>query len=313
VFRGASVDTSVIVLTKRKLPAPAHTVQIFRSSNPETAELVGSQLQQAWSEHPEQHFGISGGNASDVLLSKMKAASFPLGEIATAYFGIQTHGRSKYVAKQAVSDSFRPIVDGSNISRYSLTRSSEFVDFRPEAVKSGGKAAVHEQERIGVRQIGEVPVATLLPAGIYALNTIYNIYFIRNTGYSLNFMLGVLLSRALGWYWRSIFFDQKRTFPKVKKEALLAIPVPKIDFSSASNRARHDHMVALVERMLALHKQQAATTTGHDKTLIGRQIDATDRQIDRLVYELYGLTEEEIGIVEGTASERSNDTTGGHP
>jgi len=33
--------------------------------------------------------------------------------------------------------------------------------------------------------------------------------------------------------------------------------------------------------------------------LLQRQIEATDKQIDRLVYELYGLTEEEIGIVEG--------------
>jgi len=35
-----------------------------------------------------------------------------------------------------------------------------------------------------------------------------------------------------------------------------------------------------------------------DKTAIGRQIEATDRQIDRLVYDLYGLTDEEIKIVE---------------
>ena len=33
--------------------------------------------------------------------------------------------------------------------------------------------------------------------------------------------------------------------------------------------------------------------------MIQRQIDATDRQIDKLVYELYGLTPEEIAIVEG--------------
>ena len=40
--------------------------------------------------------------------------------------------------------------------------------------------------------------------------------------------------------------------------------------------------------------------SGQDRTLLERQIAATDREIDRLVYELYGLTEEEIGIVEGT-------------
>ncbi len=36
----------------------------------------------------------------------------------------------------------------------------------------------------------------------------------------------------------------------------------------------------------------------HERTMLQRQIEATDRQIDALVYELYGLTEEEIRIVE---------------
>jgi len=57
-------------------------------------------------------------------------------------------------------------------------------------------------------------------------------------------------------------------------------------------------MVSLVEKMLDLHRWLAETKTGHEKTLLSRQIDATDRQIDSLVYELYGLTEEEIAIVE---------------
>jgi hypothetical protein len=76
------------------------------------------------------------------------------------------------------------------------------------------------------------------------------------------------------------------------------IPIHPIDFSDPADKARHDNMVALVERMLALHKQLADVKTDHEKTLIERQIEATDRQIDALVYELYGLTEEEIGIVE---------------
>ena len=66
--------------------------------------------------------------------------------------------------------------------------------------------------------------------------------------------------------------------------------------------ARHDKMVALValvERILALHKRLAAATIPADKELCQRQIEATDRQIDALVYELYGLTEGEIKIVEG--------------
>jgi hypothetical protein len=58
-------------------------------------------------------------------------------------------------------------------------------------------------------------------------------------------------------------------------------------------------MVALVERMLDLHKRLPAAKTAQERTLIQRQIETTDRQIDRLVYELYGLTEEEIAIVGG--------------
>ena len=66
--------------------------------------------------------------------------------------------------------------------------------------------------------------------------------------------------------------------------------------------ARHDKMVALVERMLALHQKLAAAAIPADKKLYQRQIEATDRQIDALVYELYDLTEAEIKIVEEAAS-----------
>ena len=57
-------------------------------------------------------------------------------------------------------------------------------------------------------------------------------------------------------------------------------------------------MVGLVETMLELKKRLNAAQTPHEKSLIQRQIDSTDRQIDKLVYELYELTEEEIKIVE---------------
>jgi hypothetical protein len=55
----------------------------------------------------------------------------------------------------------------------------------------------------------------------------------------------------------------------------------------------------LVERMLKLHKDLPKARTAPDKTAIECQIQATDKQIDALVYELYGLTEEEIGATEG--------------
>jgi len=76
---------------------------------------------------------------------------------------------------------------------------------------------------------------------------------------------------------------------------LRRLPIPKL----FKGDTRHDKMVSLVERMLDLHKRVAAAKTDHERTLLERQISATDREIDRFVYELYGLTEEEIRIVEG--------------
>ena len=62
--------------------------------------------------------------------------------------------------------------------------------------------------------------------------------------------------------------------------------------------SHHDRMVALVQQMLDLHQRLPAEANPQMKTMLQRRIDAADREIDRLVYELYGLTEEEVGIVE---------------
>ena len=73
------------------------------------------------------------------------------------------------------------------------------------------------------------------------------------------------------------------------------------DDNDPGEKDRHDGMVSLVERMLELHKQLAAARTAHGTINLHRQIDATDAQIDKLVYELYGLTDDEIKIVEAAA------------
>ena len=71
-----------------------------------------------------------------------------------------------------------------------------------------------------------------------------------------------------------------------------------IDFSNPSEKAQHDKLVALVDSMLELQKKHHEARMERDKELYERQIKIVDTQIDRLVYELYGLTEEEIEIVE---------------
>ena len=63
--------------------------------------------------------------------------------------------------------------------------------------------------------------------------------------------------------------------------------------------AQREGRVAVGEMMLELHKQLASARTDHEKTALQRQIEAVDGQIDGVVYGLFGLTEEEVGVVEG--------------
>ena len=113
------------------------------------------------------------------------------------------------------------------------------------------------------------------------------------------YLLGILNSK-IGWLLISNYCTQIQNGYQLMFKYLGKIPIRTIDFSDPTDKAHYEKMVALVERMLALHKQKADVKTEHEKNLVERQIEATDKQIDALVYELYGLTEEEIRIVENT-------------
>ncbi len=79
-------------------------------------------------------------------------------------------------------------------------------------------------------------------------------------------------------------------------------PILTINLSDPVDKARHDRMVGLVTQMLDLNKKLQDARLEQEKTQLSRQIEATDGAIDTLVYELYGLTEEEIKIVEGNGT-----------
>ena len=112
------------------------------------------------------------------------------------------------------------------------------------------------------------------------------------------YLLGLLNSSLLKLFIHSVCTDLQGDSFNFSSVFVSKTPIRTIDFSDPADKSRHDRMVEMVEQMLALNKQLAITNTAHEKTALQRQIDATDRQIDQLVYDLYGLTEEEIRIVE---------------
>lgn len=111
-------------------------------------------------------------------------------------------------------------------------------------------------------------------------------------------MRGILNSRLFVFIYRLLAMERGRVLAQVKPTLLGNLPIRSIDTTIEGDVARHHGIVELVQRMILLHRQKASIVTPHEQTALQRQIDATDREIDQLVYELYGLTNEEIRIVE---------------
>jgi hypothetical protein len=113
------------------------------------------------------------------------------------------------------------------------------------------------------------------------------------------YLLGILNSKVADFIVHLISSTKQGGYYEYKPMYVSQIPIRTIDPSDPSDVARHDRMVALVEKMLDLNKRLAAAKAPHEKEALAGMIDATDREIDRLVYELYGLTEDEVAVVEG--------------
>jgi type I restriction-modification system DNA methylase subunit len=113
------------------------------------------------------------------------------------------------------------------------------------------------------------------------------------------YLLGLLNSKLMKIVLESICDKVQGGFYRLKIIYIEQLPIRTLDLANPADKAQHDRLVALVERMLKLHKDRQAEKLPDRIEKIERQIQATDKEIDALVYELYGLTEEEIKIVEG--------------
>ena len=115
----------------------------------------------------------------------------------------------------------------------------------------------------------------------------YGIILGDDSNISYKYLLGLLNSNLLDLLLKKISSTFRGGYFAFSKQYIEQIPIRTIDFSDPSDKTQHDKMVALVERMLSLHKQSARTP--QEQEMIRREIESTDRSIDRLVYELYGL------------------------
>ena len=208
--------------------------------------------------------------------------------------GPQTaHDKEKqsYHAQKKLNDTYLPEIKGKDVGRYTSTPTGVFVSY--------GKWLAEPREpqffmspKLAVRKIlGSKLSGTFIAEPTALDQSLYIAISNSEDETLLKHILGVLLSAIGAWYFRTKYSIYDVLYPWYTKKQLSQFPI----------KPKDARLVRLVDTMLALNCRLTAVHTDHERTVIHRQIEATDRQIDKLVYQLYELTDEEIALVEQTA------------
>ncbi|MDZ4808145.1 MAG: N-6 DNA methylase [Bacteroidota bacterium] len=297
VFKSASVDTSIFILRKGK-PSPKAKLSVKKAETEFEVTEVNSLFQSSLKQNSNLNFNLSITESDRKILQKIESSqTTPLKKLCEAYFGIQTYDRDTYVTLNKKNKDYVPVIDGGNIERFYLNKPSEYVNFIPSAIKSGGDKQVYLKDRICIRQIGKTPIAAIVPAKIYTLNTIYNVYLKDKNSESLVYILAIIDSNVIKYFWVKNHFDEKDTYPKIKKEAILSIPL--VQLKIQNQKAIRSGIIKQANTLIQLYKDSHITSKGADNRTQHR-IDYLKEEINKKVYELYGLSKKEINIIEKT-------------
>ncbi|MCF7794604.1 MAG: Eco57I restriction-modification methylase domain-containing protein [Candidatus Cloacimonetes bacterium] len=214
---------------------------------------------------------------TEKLINKIYDSSIMLTELCGAYFGIQTFDRKSFVFDEKINEFCKPVIDGENIQKYNMIKSTQYVEFKPENIKSGGNEYIYNSTRLVTRQIADIPPFAIAQSGLYTLNTIYNIFFRKHCDKTrIHEILGILNSKLIGFIWKTKFYDKKGTYPKVKKTPLLSLPIPKSE-------------VSLISEIVIENIKRRFDGNVMNKVLL---------KIDLILYKLYQLSYEEVLIVD---------------
>ncbi|MBI2843396.1 MAG: N-6 DNA methylase, partial [Armatimonadetes bacterium] len=216
------------------------------------------------------------------ILQKIEDVTIKLKELVSISRGEET-GKKHVLPQGTVA-----ILVGDDISRYAIKKPTRFVDRVYKA------SDLYRSPKIVIVKTGSQCVGTLDYTGMVTMQSVYNLVSHEPTT-SLEAILGILNGKLVRFIINKTCTAYKLLFPQLNQSTLESIPIPN------GLEERKAPLVGLVERMLSLQIQLTETKSPPEKESLQGRIDATNREIDRLVYELYGLTEEEIGIVEGEA------------
>jgi hypothetical protein len=246
-------------------------------------------------------------------LARMEQAAVILGTLVQMNRGIHAYrtdgyGKSKYGtgpqterdktertyhADRPLDKTYLPELCGKDVFRYCHSRPHEFLSYGDWLAEPRTPEFFFNPKIVVRKVLGRKLSGTFLLTPFAVDQSLYILISKTDDIATLKTVLAILLSGVGAWYIRTKHAIYDVLYPWYTKKQLAAFPIPK---SAVPSQA---HLVRLVDEMLSLHDQLEVVNSEAQKTIVQRQIDATDAAIDRLVYDLYGLTTEEIAVVEG--------------
>ena len=198
------------------------------------------------------------------------------------------------------------VLGGKNISRYYFPDNSKKYILQKDVVDN--KATI-EANSILVQNIisyTDIPKPSIIIRGIPSDLINRNEYIILDTinqlsnksNFSIYYILAVLNSKLISWYTYRFIYGKAIMTMHFDNPTTSRIPMPSVDLTKKSDKEVHDKLVKLVDNIIAINKKLVGENNPNTKEILERQVRALDGEIDRLVYGLYQLTEEEINIVE---------------
>jgi len=307
VFNKATVESSTLILRKLKnANGTCHAVRLRKG-----VVIVDHDVPKSiWLSDENSRIIIDMSLEIDRLLKKLNQHSEAFSQHSTITWGIKPyqvgHGQPPqtremlesriYHAKEKRGKDWKPLLVGTDVSRYQIHfPGDQFIKYGKWLMYPSNESLMMG-EKILMRQTSDILRCCYDEAGFYCQNSVF---IVHSTTVPPKLLLALLNSKLLGFIYKLKNPQTGKVFAEIKPSVIKELPIFDIAKADAHQKSACNKIIALVERMLALHQQLAAAKTPQDTTLLQRQIDATDKQIDQLVYQLYGLTDEEIALVEG--------------
>jgi SAM-dependent methyltransferase len=305
VFKQAIVESATLILVNKKASDNCRAVRI-RKGRVVVDHLVDKQL---WLDDEYSRIIVDIDPSVKRLVDKLRNTTDPFETTCSIIWGIKPYqvgygippqtremvDKRIYHAATKRGKDWKPLLVGSGVNRYTINfPGDQFIKYGKWLMYPSNETRML-QPKILMRQTSDTIRACCDDKGYYCQNSVF---IIHSDTINLYFLLGILNSKLFDFLYKMGNPQTGKVFAEIKPSVIKQLPICRVNFSDPADVARHDRMVALVEQMLELHNRLAAASQS-DRDLYQRQIDATDREIDKLVYELYGLTPDEIAIVEG--------------